>query len=121
MTSNALVPFVPQGIAVRPLPQLYAAGGHEPVWDVEPSSLVTHDTWTPDQNTDLFLLGEQGGFSPRTFKYTYIPPPVGRNWRGYVQEPSSIRSNLRFSGTYDMEGTFLSNVTEKGSYIDFFS
>jgi hypothetical protein len=76
---------------------------------------------SPDHKTDLFLFGEHERFPQRTVKSTCLPPPVGRNWRGYKQEPSSIRMNLRFSGTYGMEGSFLSNVAEKGIYIDFFS
>jgi hypothetical protein len=76
---------------------------------------------TLDRKADLFLFGEHEEFYQRRLKSSYVPPPVGRNWRGHKQDPSSIRSNLRFSGTYAMAGRFLSDVTEKGIYIDFFS
>jgi hypothetical protein len=74
-----------------------------------------------DQKADLFFFGQQEAFTRRRFKGAYLPPPVDRNWRGYKQEPSTIRSNLQFSGTYGMEGSVLASVTEKGIYIDFFS
>ena len=121
MTSNALVPLFSQGVAVRPLPQLYAHARHDHHSTVEASSLTIRDALSDDQKADLFLFGEHEAFYQRRLKSSYLPPPVDRNWRGYKQEPSSIRSNLRFSGTYGMEGSFLSNVTEKGIYIDFFS
>lgn len=121
MTSNALVPLLPQGVAVRPVPQLYPVGRKAPGCAVEACSLATRDAVSADQKADLFLFGEQEEFTRRKLKSTYLPPPVDRNWRGYKQEPSSIRSNLRFSGTYGMEGSFLASDTEKGIYIDFFS
>jgi hypothetical protein len=52
---------------------------------------------TLDRKADLFLFGEHEEFYQRRLKSSYVPPPVGRNWRGHKQEPSSIRSNLRFS------------------------
>jgi hypothetical protein len=105
LTSNALAVFLPQEVVVRPLPQLYAEGSQEQRCPDKPGSLTI-----PDEE-----------FYQRRLKSSYVPPPVGRDWRGNKQEPSSIRSNLRFSGTYAMEGRFLSDVTEKGIYIDFFS
>ena len=121
MTSNALVPFVPQGVAVRSLPQLYANGLQGPGSPLKSCSLTIRDTVTIDLKADLFFFGEDEELYRRGLKRSYIPPPADRNWRGYKQEPSSIRSNIRFSGTYGMEGSFLSNVTEKGIYINFFS
>ena len=85
------------------------------------SSLVARDAVSADQKADLFFFGQREAFTRRRFKGTYLPPPVDRNWRGYKQEPSTIRSNLRFSGTYGIEGSVLASVTEKGIYIDFFS
>ena len=122
MTSNALVPLLPQGVALRPLPQLYPLGRKVPACAVETCSLAARDAVSADQKkADLFFFGEQDAFARRRFMGTYLPPPVDRNWQGHKQEPSSIRSNLQFSGTYGMEGSFLANITQKGSYIDFFS
>jgi len=121
LTSNALVPLLPQGVAVRLVPQLYPLGRKETGCTVETCSLVTRDAVSADQKADLFFFAEQEEFTRRRLKGTYLPPPVDRNWRGYKQEPSSIRSNLRFSGTYGMEGSLLAGVTEKGIYINFFS
>ena len=121
MTSNALVPLLPQGVAVSPVPQLFTAGPKEPACAVEMSCLVTRDAVSADQKADLFFSGQREAFARRRFRGTYLPPPVDRNWRGYKQEPSTIRSNLRFSGTYGIEGSVRACVTEKGIYIDFFS
>jgi hypothetical protein len=121
LNSNALVPLLPQGVAVSSAPQLYPAGRKEPACSLEICSLVARDAVSFDQKADLFFFGEREAFTRRRFKGTYLPPPVDRNWRGYKQEPSTIRSNLRFSGTYGMEGSVLASVTEKGIYIDFFS
>jgi len=121
LTSNALVPLFSQGFAVRPLPQLYAHARQEQHSTLEASSLTIRDALSDDQQADLFLFGEHETFYQRGLKNSYLPPPVDRNWRGYKQEPSTIRSNLRLSGTYGMEGSLLSNVTDKGIYIDFFS
>ena len=121
MTSNALVPLFPQGIEMRPLVQPYPEGMHDQCTTVKPCSLIIPDRVSSNTTSDFFLSGEDAAFYQGRLKRPYVPPPVGRNWRGYKQEPSTIRSNLRFSGTYAMEGHILPNVSEKGRYIDFFS
>ena len=121
MTSTALVPFFPQGSEMRPLVHPYPEVMHELCSKGKSCSLILPDRVSSNTRTDFFLSGEDASFYQRRLKRSYVPPPVGRNWRGYKQGSSSIRSNLRFSGTYAMEGRVLPNLAEKGRYIDFYS
>ena len=104
-----------------PLVQPYPEGIYKTCSPVKPCSLIISDRVSSNTGTDFFPSGEDAGFYQRRLKRSYLPPPVDRTWRGYKQKPSSIRSNLRFSGTYAMEGRIHPNLAEKGRYIDFFS
>jgi len=119
--SDALVPTLYQPVYKRPLPQRYVLVGQEQRTGHETASLLPRERGTSDRRAARYFFGEGGRYAHRTITYPCLPPTVGRTWNGGPQDPVSIRCNLRFSGTYGMEGTYLSEIAEKGLYIDFFS
>ena len=121
MAVNSLVPVFPSGVEYRPLPELYSAGVVAERFDNEALHQVTGENGVDEHKLDLFSFRSRGGLWQRVAYLKDFSFKYSRSFResGYVR--SSIKSNIKLSGTYDMNGEIYTSFKEKGIYIDQFS
>jgi len=113
--------LVPVAVEQRPLPQLYQATVIQGRFGNGALCQITDEDRADEHKPQLFSFRNQRGdrhrtayLKERSFKYS-------RSFRdgGYV--PSSIKSNFKLSGTYDVNGELYIRFEEKGIYINQFS
>lgn len=121
MPDNSLVPVHTPGVEYRPLPELYPAGIVEKRFDNERLHLVTKRDGINEHKPDLFSFRNRGGFRQRAAYIREFSFTFGRRWGESGYRCSSIKSNLKMSGTYDVNGDLITISKEKGIYIDQFS
>ena len=113
--------LVPVAVEQRPLPQLYQATVIQGRFGNEALYQITGEDRTAAPPPDPFSSPNQGGGRQRTPYLKEFSFKYSRSFRecGYV--PSSIKSNLKMSGTYDVNGELYISFEEKGIYINQFS
>jgi len=113
--------LVPVAVEQRPLPQLYQATVIQGRFGNEELYQITGEDRTDEHKPELFSFRNQRGARQRTAYLKEFSFKYSRSFRecGYV--PSSIKSNLKMSGTYDVNGELHIRSEEKGIYINQFS
>jgi hypothetical protein len=113
--------LVPVAVEQRPLPQLYQATVIQGRFGNEALCQITDEDRTDEHKPQLFSFRNQGESRQRTAYLKEFSFRYSRNFRdgGYVS--SSIKSNFRLSGTYDVNGELYIRFEEKGIYINQFS
>lgn len=112
--------LVPVAVEQRPLPQLYPAAVTQEIFDSEALYRLADEDETNEQMPELFSFRNEGESRRRTAYCNECSFKYSRRFRegGYV---SSIKSNFKLSGTYDVNGELHIRFGEKGIYIDQFS
>ena len=119
MLANSLLP-VP-AVEYRPLPELYPLRLVKGGADTEELYQVTKENDARKLQPDLLFLRSYGdSWQRHTYfdDYSFIS---NYNFGERGEERSSIKSNLKLSGTYDMNGELTMITGEKGVYINQFS
>ena len=113
--------LVPVAVEQRPLPQLYQATVIQGRFGNEELYQITGEDRADEHKPELFSFRNQGGARQRTAYLKEFSFKYSRSFKecGYV--PSSVKSNLKMSGTYDVNGELYISFEEKGIYINQFS
>jgi|GEM_PF-4642382 hypothetical protein len=118
---NPLLPVQVAAVEQRPLPELYSPRVTHERFDTTELRRISDEQGTNEVEPDLFSFRSQerqwqraAYFNDYSFMFDY-------RWRETAQGPSSIKSNLKLSGTYDGDGEVAMRTEGKGIYIDFFS
>jgi len=113
--------LVPVAVEQRPLPQLYQATVVQGRFGNEALYQITDEDRADEHKPQLFSFRNQRGDRHRTAYLKELSFKYSCSFRdgGYV--PSSIKSNFKLSGTYDVNGELYIRFEEKGIYINQFS
>ena len=119
MPATSLLP-VP-AVEYRPVPEQYPLRLVRGGLDTEKLHKVTDENNTRKLQPDLLFLKNRGDFWQRQSYFDDYSFIVNDNFNERGEERSSIKSNLKLSGTYDVSGKLTNLFDEKGIYIDQFS
>lgn len=121
LTFNPLLPVAVADVEQRPLPEQYSARVVQERFDNEGLQLVTDENGIGEFQPDLLFFRTHGNLWQRTEHSNVYSVIFDHSWRESGHAYSSIKINLKLSGTYDMNGELITTPGEKGIYIDQFS
>jgi len=117
LSFNSLLP-VPV-IEKRPLPEQYLTGVVQRRFDVKKLYLTRNDNENYEIQAGLIPFETRERFWQKATHFNDYSFKFDHSWRADRYAPSSLKTNLKFSGTYDMNGKIIS-LADKGIYIDQF-
>lgn len=120
MPFNPLLP-VPVAVEYRPFLEQYPVRVIQERFDDEELQQVTDENGIRDLNPDLLSFRSNANLWQRAAHFNDYSFIFDHGWRESGQVPASIKSNLKLSGTYDLNGEVITVFKEKGIYIDQFS
>lgn len=112
--------LVPVAVEKRPLPQLYPAMVLEGSFGRATVCRLIDKDETHAHQHDYFTFRNKGSIRQRTAyhnKSSFTHRPGFRE----CGNMSSVKTNFKCSGTYDVDGELYIRIEEKGRYIDRFS
>jgi len=118
---NPSLPVPVAGVEKRPLPEQYLVGGVQERGDDDTLCLIGNDNESYELQPDLLSFGTQGGLWQKEAHFNDYSFRCGHSWRAGRYARPWLKTNLKFSGTYDMNGELTIIAEEKGIYIDQFS
>jgi len=118
---NPLLPVPVAAVEYRPLPEQYSVSVIQEGFDNEELQQVTDESGLRELQPDLLSLRTHGNLWQRAAHFNDYSFMFSHSFRESGKEPSSIKTNLKLSGTYDMNGEVITDSGEKGIYIDQFS
>jgi len=121
LSFNSLLPVPVAAVEKRPLPEQYLAGIVQERFDDETLYLIGNDNESYELQPDLLSFGTQGGLWQKATHFNDYSFMFGHSWRAYRYARPWLKTNLKFNGTYDMNGELTIIAEEKGIYIDQFS
>lgn len=121
MPSNALLPVPVAGVENRPVPELYPIRTFQEGFDNEELQQVTDENVINKFQPDLLSFRSQGRLWQRAVHFNDYSFMFDHSWGESEHGRSSIKTNLKLSGTYDMNGEITITSGDRGIYIDRFS
>jgi hypothetical protein len=118
---DSLLPVHVPAVEYRPVAEQYPLRLVRGGLDTEELHPVTDENDARGLQPELHSLRNRGNSWQRRAYFDDYSFIVNNNFGESGEERSSIKSNLKLSGTYDTSGEFTVNVEEKGIYIDRFS
>ena len=121
MSLNLLLPVPVSGVEHRPLPVHCTATVVQEGFDDEELEQVTDGHNVRELHPELHSFNFYRGLKRRAAHFNDDSLISGYSLRESGSVLSSIKTNLKLSGTYDMAGELTIIDGEKGMYIDQFS
>jgi len=113
--------LVPVAVEQRPLPQLYQTTVIQGRFGNEALCQITDEDRTNEHKPQLFSFRSKGESRQRTAYLKEFSFKSSRSFREGGYASSSIKSNFKMSGTYDVNGELYISFEEKGIHINQFS
>ena len=121
MSLNPLLPVPVAGVEQKPLPVHYPAVAVQEDFDDKELPQVTYGNNVRELYPGLRSFSFRRGLRRRAAHLNEYSLLSGYSLRENGRVLSSIKTNLKLSGTYDMDGKLTIVDEEKGVYIDQFS
>ena len=121
MSLNPLLPVPVAGVEHRPLPVHYPDAVVQEGFDDEELQQVTDGNNVRELHPEPHSFNFHRGLRRRAAHCNDYSLLSGYSLRESGRALSSIKTNLKLSGTYDMDGELTIIDEEKGLYIDQFS
>ncbi len=121
MSVDSLLPVHVPAVEYRPLAEQYPLRIVRGGVDTEELHQVTDENDARGLQPELHSLRNRGNFWQRRTYFDDYSFMFNNNFSESGEERSSIKSNLKLSGTYDTSGELTVIVEEKGIYINRFS
>ena len=121
MSLNPLLPVPVAGVEHRPLPVHYPAAVVQENFDDKELQQVTDGNNARELHPELHSFKFHRGLRRRSAHFNDYSLLSSYSLRESGRVLSSIKTNLKLSGTYDMDGELTIIDKEKGMYIDQFS
>ncbi len=121
MPVDSLLPVHVPAVEYRPVAEQYPLRIVRGGLDTEELHPVTDENDARGIQPELYSLKNRRNFGQRRAYFDDYSFMFNNNFGESREERSSIKSNLKLSGTYDTGGELTVNVEEKGMYIDQFS
>ena len=121
MSLNSLLPVAVAGVEHRPLPVQYPAAVVQGGFVDEELQQITDGNNVRELHPELHSSNFHRGLKRRAAHFNDYSLLSGYSLRESGRVLSSIKTNLKLSGTYDMAGELTIIDEEKGMYIDQFS
>jgi hypothetical protein len=118
---DSLLPVHVPAVEYRPVAEQYPLRLVRGGLDTEELHPVTDENDARGLQPELHSLRNRGNFWQRRAYFDDYSFMFNNNFGESREERSSIKSNLKLSGTYDTSGELTVNVEDKGLYIDRFS
>jgi hypothetical protein len=121
LSLHPLLPVPVAGVEQRPLPVQYPAVAVQEDFDDKELQQVTYSNNVRELHPELNSFNFHRGLRRRAAHFNEYSLLSGYSLRENGRLLSSIKTNLKLSGTYDMDGALTIIDEEKGMYIDQFS